>query len=89
MFALYMSAFLTPSPGLFLTCRGEKYTVLIKCSTIYNDEKVGRPSNVEKTHTLGSGFDAQVRISLHSVPMLQVNCRILCSIGPTPSLAYP
>ncbi len=29
--------FITPSHGLFLTCRGEKYTVLIQCCTIYND----------------------------------------------------
>jgi hypothetical protein len=30
---------LTPSHGLFLTCRGEKYTVLIQYCTVYNVRK--------------------------------------------------
>jgi hypothetical protein len=76
--------FITPSYGLFLTCRGEKY--IQYCTIIYSIQylHVGF-SNVKTPLQWVVAFSASVRTSVHSCPNgKQLPC-FPQGIGPTPS----
>jgi hypothetical protein len=60
--------FITPSYGLFSTCRGDKYTVLIQYCTIYHNLSTWIFDR--KIPYLGVAFDALILSFLHSCPML-------------------
>ncbi len=67
--------FIAPSGSLFLTCRGEKYTVPIQYYFVqYTTIEKMCVFNRKKPLLRVVAFDAQVRI--HSRPMMQVNCPI-------------
>jgi hypothetical protein len=65
----------TPSGGLFLTCRGEKY--IHYCTIIYSVQYLHvRFPNAKNPLLWVAAFSVRVQTSLHSGPMLNMVCPI-------------
>ncbi len=75
---------MTPLLGLFLTCGGEKCTVLYNIQCFKHVDFW-----MKKPYMRWFAFDAWMRIFLQSSPMLQVNCPLLHDVSPTPPPCHP
>jgi hypothetical protein len=73
----------TPSNGLHLPWRGKKYVQYY--ATIHGGQNslVGS-INAKKSFTWGGGHQCKVQTSLHSGPMLKINCHIYRNHWPQP-----